>query len=113
MRRFFATIDRPRDVRFLWEPRGAWPNDLVLSLCRELKLIHTVDPFIRPSLTPELTYWRLHGNKSHYASYSDDELRQLHAWIPRDAETYVMFNNIPRVGDAKRFRAMVEAASPR
>jgi len=109
MRRFFTTIDRPTNVRFLWEPRGAWPDDVVLSLCRDLGLVHTVDPFIRPSLTPELTYWRLHGNKSHYASYTDDELRQIHAWIRPGVETYVMFNNIPRVKDVKRFREMAVA----
>lgn len=103
MRRFFEAIDRPARVRLLWEPRGPWPDDLVLTLCRELGLVHAVDPFIRPSLTPELTYWRLHGNGSHYAKYTDDELRQLHAWIKPGAETYAMFNNIPRVGDAKRF----------
>ena len=106
MRHFFTSIERPAGVRFLWEPRGSWPDEIVLSLCRDLKLAHTVDPFVRPSLTPELTYWRLHGNGSHYATYSDDELRQLHAWVPSDAETYVMFNNIPRVKDAKRFMAL-------
>ena len=105
MRQFFGTIERPAGVRYLWEPRGAWPEEIVLSLCRDLKLTHTVDPFVRPSLTPELTYWRLHGNGSHYATYSDDELRQLHAWVPPTGETYVMFNNIPRVKDAKRFLA--------
>jgi uncharacterized protein YecE (DUF72 family) len=82
---------------------------VVASLCRELQLVHAVDPFIRPSLTPELTYWRLHGNGSHYASYRDDELRQLHAWLPPEGEAYVMFNNIPRVGDAKRFLNLSEA----
>lgn len=103
MRSFFGHIERPPGVRFLWEPRGAWPDDAVIALCSDLGLIHAVDPFLRPSLTPEVTYWRLHGNESHYASYSDDELAQLHAWIPEGGETYVMFNNIPRVGDAKRF----------
>ncbi|HYH06210.1 MAG TPA: DUF72 domain-containing protein [Thermoanaerobaculia bacterium] len=103
MRRFFTTIERPRNVRFLWEPRGAWPDDVIVSLCRDLTLTHAVDPFLRPSLTPELTYWRLHGNGSHYAKYTDDELRQLRAWITPGAETYVMFNNIPRVEDSKRF----------
>lgn len=103
MRRFFGTVERPSRVRLLWEPRGPWPDDVVFTLCRELGLTHAVDPFIRPSLTPELTYWRLHGNGSHYAKYTDDELRQLHAWITPGAETYAMFNNIPRVGDAKRF----------
>ena len=110
MRRFFAAIERPTGVRFLWEPRGAWPDEVVLSLCRDLDLVHTVDPFVRPSLTPELTYWRLHGNKSHYASYTDGELRQIHAWIRPGVETYVMFNNIPRVKDVKRFRAAVQPA---
>jgi uncharacterized protein YecE (DUF72 family) len=104
MRRFFTTIERPRNVRFLWEPRGAtWPDELVLALCRELSLTHATDPFVRPTVTPELTYWRLHGNGSHYAKYTDAELRQLHEWLTPGAETYVMFNNIPRVDDAKRF----------
>jgi uncharacterized protein YecE (DUF72 family) len=102
MRRFFETIERPRAMRFLWEPRGPWPDETVAALCRECALVHAVDPFLRPSLTPELTYWRLHGNGSSYAAYTDEELRQLHAWLP-PGEAYVMFNNIPRVNDARRF----------
>jgi uncharacterized protein YecE (DUF72 family) len=50
----------------------------------------------------------LHGNKSPYASYTDDELRRIIALIPADAaDTYVMFNNIPRVKDVKRFRQLL------
>ena len=101
MHAFFGAIERPAGVVFLWEPRGEWPDALVASVCAELSLIHTVDPFVRPSLTPALLYWRLHGQKSHYASYSDEELVQLRQWV--GPETYVMFNNIPRVGDAQRF----------
>jgi uncharacterized protein YecE (DUF72 family) len=110
MRRFFGTIERPAGVRFLWEPRGAWPDDVVLDVCRELDLVHAVDPFVRPSLTPELIYWRLHGNGSHYASYTDAELQQLRAWLRDGVESYVMFNNIPRAGDAKRFIAAARAS---
>src|SRR5919108_1277864 len=50
MRRFFETIARPR-ARLLWEPRGAkWVAEraLALSLCRELNLVHVVDPFVTP-----------------------------------------------------------------
>ena len=107
MRHFFGAIGRERGVRYLWEPRGPWADDIVLELCRDLGLVHAVDPFIRPSLTPGLTYWRLHGNKSHYASYTDDELEQIRRWIPESGECYVMFNNIARVGDVKRFRALL------
>ncbi|HVF41136.1 MAG TPA: DUF72 domain-containing protein, partial [Gemmatimonadaceae bacterium] len=113
MRTFFASIERPTEVRFMWEPRGKWPDDLVLGLCRELSLIHAVDPFIRPSLTPEILYWRLHGNRSHYANYTDDELRQIIAWLPDDPsiDAYVLFNNIPRVVDIKRFIELVAGES--
>lgn len=109
MRDFFASIERPAGVRLMWEPRGPWPDEITQALCRELGLIHAVDPFIRPSLTPELIYWRLHGNRSHYASYTDAELRQVIDWLPTDAATdaYVLFNNIPRVKDVKRFRELL------
>jgi uncharacterized protein YecE (DUF72 family) len=103
MRTFFGSIDRLDGVHFLWEPRGPWPDEVLVDVCRELGLVHTVDPFLRDSVTPELTYWRLHGVKNHYHSYTDDELRSLASRVPAAGETYVMFNNIPRVGDAKRF----------
>lgn len=109
MTRFLETIERPNGVRLMWEPRGPWPDDLVLSLCRNLHLTHAVDPFIRPSLTPNLLYWRFHGNKSHYANYTDDELRQIIDWLPAPdvTDAYVMFNNVPRVKDVRRIRELL------
>ena len=111
MRQFIGAIERPQGVDLLWEPRGPWPDDLVLGVCEELRLIHAVDPFVRPSLTPRLIYWRLHGNRSHYANYSDAELEQIIDWLPSDTSTdaYVMFNNIPRVQDVKRFVELLVA----
>ena len=103
MRRFFAAIERPPAVRLLWEPRGPWPDVEIAGLCRELDLTHVVDPFLRRSVTGGLTYWRLHGRGSHYTSYTDAELATLEAELPPSGETYAMFNNIPRVGDARRF----------
>jgi uncharacterized protein YecE (DUF72 family) len=104
MRAFFGAVGRPKGVRYLWEPRGKWPDDLIAAVCADCALEHVVDPFIRPSVTRGFTYWRLHGNGSHYAVYKDEELEQLLDWIPRSGETYVMFNNIPRVSDSARFR---------
>ena len=107
MREFFRHIDHPPGIRFLWEPRGDWPDETIRELCRDLDLIHAVDPFIRPSLTPEVIYWRLHGTRSHYANYTDAELRQIYAWLPGDdRDAYVMFNNVPRATDIQRFRAL-------
>ncbi|MBC7788555.1 MAG: DUF72 domain-containing protein [Anaerolineae bacterium] len=113
MQRFFTAIQRPANVRLLWEPRGPWSDELTLSLCHELDLVHAVDPFIRPTVTPELLYWRLHGNKSHYANYTDAELLQIIDWLPTDTtvDAYVLFNNIPRVKDVKRFRELMLEAT--
>lgn len=108
MREFFGAIGRLPGMRYMWEPRGPWPDALVRELCDDLELVHAVDPFVRPSQTPELLYWRLHGNQSHYARYTDDELRQLRSWLDESsaADAYVLFNNIPRVKDIARFREL-------
>jgi len=112
MRRFFEDHPRTPGVRLLWEPRGPWPDDAVLGLCKELDLVHVVDPFVRPTLTPELTYWRLHGLNDHRRPYTDEELAQVLAWSrdgTRDV-SYVMFNEIPRIGDSRRFMSIVRDA---
>jgi uncharacterized protein YecE (DUF72 family) len=105
MRRFFGAIERPEHVMLLWEPRGDWPDEVVLGLCNELSLVHAVDPFLRPTLTPETTYWRFHGLLDHYRSYTDAELERILGWAkePGRKTTYVMFNEVPRVMDARRF----------
>ena len=108
MRRFFGRIDRPR-ARLLWEPRGAkWAaqRDLALSLCRDLDLVYVVDPFTTQAPRGHPVYWRLHGLRSARHSYTDGELLQLHRMlldVEPNGAAYVMFNNLPRVGDAKRF----------
>jgi hypothetical protein len=40
---------------------------------------------------------------------SDAELAAVAATLPRAGTAYVLFNNLPRIGDARRFRAMVPA----
>jgi uncharacterized protein YecE (DUF72 family) len=116
MRRFFERIDRPSGVRLMWEPRGrAWigRRELALALCRELSLVHVVDPFVTPPPRRDAVYWRLHGPGSARASYDDTALQSLHRML-RDAApvgpAYVMFNNLPRVPDARRFAAWTGAA---
>lgn len=108
MRAFFETISRPPNVMLAWEPRGAWTDEVISRLCESLSLVHAVDPFVRPSLTPQFIYWRLHGNRGAYARYSDSELRTIRQWLAdlADPPGYVLFNNIPRVRDIERFREL-------
>ncbi|MFL5674419.1 MAG: DUF72 domain-containing protein [Chloroflexota bacterium] len=109
LRSFFATVERPAGVRMLWEPRGPWPPDLVARLCRELALVHAVDPFVSTTVTPEETYFRLHGTTGARHVYTDAELEQLADMLsPGEGRpAYVLFNNLPRVEDARRFREIL------
>ena len=103
MRVFLTTVERPAGVRLLWEPRGEWPHDLLVDLCRDLDLVHVVDPMQTETVTPEQTYYRLHGTSGARHVHSDDELRRLRDLVADRPTPYVLFNNLPRVGDSARF----------
>lgn len=105
MRAFFGSIDRG-GLLLGWEPRG-WPPREVEPLCRELELLHVVDPFQGDALWDNLIYWRLHGRGGYRYRYSDDELRELMEKLPEDRPCYVMFNNTSMFQDAKRFMALL------
>jgi uncharacterized protein YecE (DUF72 family) len=105
LRAFCSTVERP--VRLLWEPRGPWPADLVASLCSELELAHVVDPMVDETVTPEQTYYRLHGTTGSRHVHSAEELRRLAALVADRPSPYVLFNNLPRAGDAERFLDLV------
>ena len=109
MESFFTRIARPPGVRLLWEPRGAWPPDVVASLCDALGLVHVVDPFVNQTVTRGVTYYRLHGITGSRHVYTDDELLRLRDMVPDAGETYVMFNNIPRANDSRRFTPLLGA----
>jgi uncharacterized protein YecE (DUF72 family) len=112
MRRFLSHVERPAG-RLLWEPRGEWPAQLLTDLCAELDLVHVVDPMQAETVTPDRTYYRLHGTTGSRHVHTDDELRRLRDLVDGRPSPYVMFNNLPRTGDAERFQAMIGPGSPR
>jgi uncharacterized protein YecE (DUF72 family) len=113
MRNFFERIERPA-ARLLWEPRGpAWVRQraLAVALCRDLHLVHVVDPFVTVPEPHHPVYWRMHGISGPRHSYSDSELRQLRTTLERvegDRAAHVMFNNLPRIANAKAFLRLIE-----
>jgi len=109
LRRFFRAAPPPEGVSFCWEPRGGWPPSLVSELCEELGLWHVVDPFSERTVTPRRCYFRLHGRKGWRYKYEEGELEELYSMLPRDAPSYVFFNNVEMLDDAVRFKAISEA----
>lgn len=95
------------DARLLWEPRGEWPTSLLTELCHDLDLVHVVDPMQTETVTPEHTYYRLHGTTGMRHVHTDDELKRLRALIDGRPNPYVLFNNLARAGDARRFCALL------
>jgi uncharacterized protein YecE (DUF72 family) len=104
MRALLTAVDRA-SLRLLWEPRGGWPADQVRELCQDLDLVHVVDPFEGETVTRSSVYYRLHGIGGSRYSYTEDDLRALAGRLPAEGTAYVLFNNLPRVGDAARFLA--------
>lgn len=107
---FFEAAERDGRT-FAWEPRWAWPLDLVSDLCRDLDLRHVVDPLAAASATPERPYYRLHGRGTWRYRHTDDDLDALASLLPEEGTgevAYVFFNNIHMGEDARRFRALLD-----
>jgi uncharacterized protein YecE (DUF72 family) len=110
MRAFFRKAERG-PLKFCWEPRGDWPRTLVKELCDELDLRHVVDPFKERTVTPRRCYFRLHGRRGWRYKYETAELEELSSMLPKNVRSYVFFNNVEMLDDARRFREIVESES--
>ncbi len=106
LRTFFCRIKR-RDYLLVWEPRGDWPEQEIEDLCRELDLIHGVDPFRDRQLAGSIRYFRLHGKGGFRYRYTDQELAWLKDQIDPTTITYLMFNNLSMAEDAHRLQELV------
>ncbi len=122
MRRFFASIERDEGMRLLWEPRGGWEDDLVRTLCRELGLVHVVDPFSARTQTPDECYFRLHGRGGWRYVYEDSELEELVTTLPRDSPVLCLIqqranegrrDEVPRTGSPEGRRKALSSGGSR
>lgn len=111
LKRFFSNIDRC-GLNFAWEPRGKlWEDDVIREICDELDLWHCVNPFDRPTVTPDNCYYRLHGRPRWRYTYEEDELMELVSLLPEKRLAYVFFNNITMKDDAVRFQKILQEAA--
>jgi uncharacterized protein YecE (DUF72 family) len=87
-----------------WEPRGAWDAGLIGDLCRELDLVHVVNPLDHLPATPaKLRYFRLHG-----MTFTNTQLVHLREICGAGrGPVYCLFNNRAMVADARRFQQLV------
>ena len=110
LKRFFREMRRGEWLA-VWEPRGEWDPKTVQALCRDLDLIHGVDPLQGASTHGRIKYYRLHGayqgRRIEYSHpYTEAELKKLGTAV-EGQRAYVYFNNRPMWDDARRFQAAV------
>lgn len=106
LREFFSSMGK-RKFRCAWEPRGPWPEETIRELCRELELIHCVDPLANSQLWGEVGYFRLHGLCGYGYRYTDRDLQRLRESISSRKEGYLFFNNVSMYEDALRFKQLL------
>ena len=107
-RNFFKKI-KGKNFIFVWEPRGNWSEDLIKGLCKELNLIHCVDPFKQKPLFGKINYFRLHGLNGWYNlkyNYTKKDLLQLKKFCNKTVN-YVLFNNLFMFHNAMMFQKMI------
>jgi uncharacterized protein YecE (DUF72 family) len=81
---------------------------LVAELCRELDLVHVVDPFQKPPATrAAIQYYRLHGPTGSRHRFTPEELQRLQQLCPAKTPTYCLFNNAASSADAQQFARLV------
>jgi len=108
MSAFFGEIDRGH-LTFAWEHRGEWKDGEIEALCRELDLVHCLDPFKRLPVYGDFAYFRLHGIRGYRCKYTDEDLSQLMEWCRQFDEAYCFFNNISMWESASEFRQLVDS----
>lgn len=107
MRRFFRSLGR-EGLALAWEPRGKWDGKTVGELCRELDLIHCVDPLRGAPTFGRLKYFRLHGPAGYRSRYTSRDLAKVVAMCR--GEAYCFFNNISMFDDGIRFLRLAQRA---
>jgi uncharacterized protein YecE (DUF72 family) len=110
-RKFFKKI-KEKNFILVWEPRGNWPENLIKGLCKELNVVHCVDPFKQKPLFGKINYFRLHGKPNYNLryKYTNEDLKELLKFYDKK-ENYVLFNNLNMFEDAQKFQKLCQKFS--
>ncbi|GAN32064.1 MAG: DUF72 domain-containing protein [Candidatus Brocadia sp. AMX2] len=103
LKRFFYSMKSDRYI-FAWEPRGRWGKKEIKTICKELNLIHCVDPFKSKPTFGSIRYYRLHGIGGYRYKYTQEDMNTLKNFVKEKIDIDVMFNNISMYDDALAFK---------
>jgi len=104
MRRFFSSVKRGEHLLGLEVRCREWKGKIG-PLCRELDLFHVVDPFSWEREWGEVKYFRLHGRGGYKYRFTEEDFSYLQRLV--DRQSYVIFNNVYALEDARRFKEFI------
>jgi uncharacterized protein YecE (DUF72 family) len=104
LRKFFKEVNRG-DFTLVWEPRGSWSGGEIQEICRELNLIHGVDPFKAVPMYGNIRYFRIHGITGYGYRFNEKDLETLKEKCQEGC--YCLFNNMNMWTDALAFQARI------
>lgn len=107
LKTFFREIEKD-NLLLAWEQRGGWRTELIENLCRQLDIIHCVDPFKQRPAWGQINYFRLHGKPGYNLKYryTNEDLEKLKQMCDKD-ENYCLFNNLSMAQDARKFKRII------
>jgi len=104
--KFFSLIKSDKYI-FAWEPRGKWGEKEIKTICKELNLVHCVDPFKLKPTYGRIRYYRLHGIGGYRYKYTQEDMDILKEYVKEKFNSYVMFNNVSMFEDALAFKRLI------
>ncbi len=117
--RYFYTFLKAADragALFAWQPARGWEKDLVGRICKDLGLVHVVDPLVASPVAGTVNYFRLRGaapgrKPSRGHRYSDAELKEVLA-MAGGKPTYAYFATAESWQDSRRLVGMTKVNIP-
>ncbi|MBI4349255.1 MAG: DUF72 domain-containing protein [Elusimicrobia bacterium] len=112
---FLKAADRGGAL-FAWQPSWGWDRGVVGRICRDLKLVHAVDPLVGAPTAGSVNYFRLRGGgpgrkPSRGHRYTDPELREV-VELARGKPTYAYFSTAEAWQDARRLADLTRLKVP-
>jgi uncharacterized protein YecE (DUF72 family) len=109
--KFFKAVNHGK-LTFVWENKANWPHDTVIKICKDLNLVHCVDPFKEKSLAGHIRYYRLHGDYQEKRivfdyKYTLKELDSILKFADKPLN-YFLFDNSTMWADCLQFQNLIK-----
>ncbi len=104
---FFSAIEK--EFIYALEIRGKWNKKTIKKICENYNITHCTDLLVeKPVYIGSVAYFRLHGSKGermYRYKHTEEDFEEMYRYLKdMTVDSYVLFNNIYMLDDAKEFK---------